>query len=604
LSEQIVPSRELIAVTALTGVAAFFAFAFFCLSLPFLPDSDSYFHLAVARLYADEGLVRALPWTRLSILGESFGDKDLLLHLFLIPFVTLTDPATGGRIALGALNALLAGTFCWLGGRAIGRWGYAVAPVMFLSAAPMIVRTARLRPEILSLIVLLLVIPLAARRRYLAVAGLAAVYTWSHLSFHMLPLLALLWFAWEFLRHRRLEWKLLAATFGGTVAGLLLHPHFPDNLRIWTIATLVLPRRMHLLDVGTEFQPPTLFTLSLGLGVAIAIPAFVLASRRSAGSRDDGTSVYYGIALLVFALLYARYDRMSIYVVTLAVMAVLFELGRRGRLAFRPAILISGLLVSIAAAVPSMTHVLRLITTQGASEADLERFGKAVPESARVAAQWGTTAYYSFWAPQGRYLNVLDPVLMEAFDPDRYQIQRAMFEGALPDPPLAAKRDLDSDFIAFHRSKQNAALFYRLTADPRIRIRYLGDNLLAEIVPSSRFVLEWELLKGRYPRLSGAGREVEGYVDLRRILGPDERCGTVTHRFDSPSPERRTFRFIAYGPAVVRAGEEIVYSTGIAETAILSRAIRLELEGGHDSISIHTCREGKTGHAGFYLIEE
>jgi hypothetical protein len=603
LNEHLVSSRERLVATALTGVAAFFAFAFFCLSLPFLPDSDSYFHLAVARLYADEGLVRALPWTRLSVLGEAFGDKDLLLHIILIPFVTLTDPATGGRIALAALNALLAGTFCWLGCRAIGRWGYAVAPMMYLTAAPLIVRTARLRPEILSLIVLLLVIPLAARRRYGAVAVLAAVYTWSHLSFHMLPLLALLWFAWEWLS-RRFEWKLLAATFGGTVAGLLVHPHFPDNLRIWAIATLVLPRRMHLLDVGTEFQPPTLFTLSLGLGVAVTISAFVLASRRSGPSRDDVTSIYFAITLLVFVLLYARYDRMSIYVVAFAVMAVFFELSRRGRHGFRPAILVTGLVVGIAAGFPAMAHVVRLITTQGASEADLERFGRAVPEGARVAAQWGTTAYYSFWAPQGRYLNVLDPVLMESFDAQRYQIQRAMFEGILPDAPLSAKRDLDSDFIAFHRSKQNAALFYRLTADPRIRIRYLGDNLLAEIIPSSRFVLDWEGPRSRYPRLTGAAGEVEGYVDLRRVLGPDERCETVTHRFASPSPESRTFRFIAYGPAAVRADEEIVYSTESAEAAILSRAIRLELEGSHHSISVHTCREQQTGHAGFYLIEE
>ena len=57
-------------------------------ALPSIPDFDSYYHLAVARLYRAEGFVRGLAWARPSLLGERLGDKELLFHLLLPPFAT------------------------------------------------------------------------------------------------------------------------------------------------------------------------------------------------------------------------------------------------------------------------------------------------------------------------------------------------------------------------------------------------------------------------------------------------------------------------------------------------------------------------------------
>ncbi len=55
-------------VCLLLGLVTFFALAFFYLRAGYLYDADSYVHLAVARLYAEEGLVRGLPWPRLSVM--------------------------------------------------------------------------------------------------------------------------------------------------------------------------------------------------------------------------------------------------------------------------------------------------------------------------------------------------------------------------------------------------------------------------------------------------------------------------------------------------------------------------------------------------------
>ena len=71
-------------------LAALFV-VYFCLiaalvvPAPVLYDSDSYYHLAVARLYASDGVMTKIPWARMSLIGDG-GDKDFLFHVALMPF--------------------------------------------------------------------------------------------------------------------------------------------------------------------------------------------------------------------------------------------------------------------------------------------------------------------------------------------------------------------------------------------------------------------------------------------------------------------------------------------------------------------------------------
>jgi len=97
------------AATALVFVAATAVFYVALWPLPVLPDNDSYYHLAVARHYAEHGVRAPIPWARFSILNDGLGDKELLFHLLLAPFVALArDASRGGILALALLNALVA----------------------------------------------------------------------------------------------------------------------------------------------------------------------------------------------------------------------------------------------------------------------------------------------------------------------------------------------------------------------------------------------------------------------------------------------------------------------------------------------------------------
>jgi hypothetical protein len=178
-------------------VVSFFAFAFLFLRFPLIYDTDSYFHLAAARLYATDGLVHSLPWARMSVMHQGYGDKELLFHLALSPFTRLTDAAVGGRLALALLNASLFALLAWLGVSMIGRWG-AIAPLLvYAGASPFFARAIRLRPELFALMLLIAATWFATRRRYLFFGVAVFLFTLSYTAFQVLVALAFLWFAWD-----------------------------------------------------------------------------------------------------------------------------------------------------------------------------------------------------------------------------------------------------------------------------------------------------------------------------------------------------------------------------------------------------------------------
>ena len=91
-------------VAAAVFVVAFLLLLPFYLRQPTFHDADSYFHLAVARVYAEEGFFAELLWARLSLMAERFGDKEFLFHVLLMPFASLGNVDTARARQSAALR--------------------------------------------------------------------------------------------------------------------------------------------------------------------------------------------------------------------------------------------------------------------------------------------------------------------------------------------------------------------------------------------------------------------------------------------------------------------------------------------------------------------
>jgi hypothetical protein len=295
--------------------------------------------------------------------------------------------------------------------------------------------------------------------------------------------------------------------------------------------------------------------------------------------------------------------------------------------------------------------------------ADRAAVGRVLPAGARIAAPWRQTPIYMLWAPQGRYLNVLDPIFMAAPYPEQHLAWDRVWNGVEPDVPLALAGVLDSEYLAYSIARRDDPLLDRLVADPRIETLYRRFNAVFRVVPGRNggFVLDWRLAppgrdsEGPVPAATDVAawpkvprfedpraQALEGYVDLTRRMpaaagGGAEAVGAEAaeaarqatrgcqvlvhdlpsggtgrrqafgHRFPSggegaPVPAGR-FELAPSGPTVLWLDGDLLVAVETDLDAVLGRGLTFELPPRSESgrLTIRTCPSVR-GEMGLYLL--
>src|SRR5262249_30293454 len=298
------------------------------------------------------------------------------------------------------------------------------------------------------------------------------------------------------------------------------------------------------------------------------------------------TAAFLALSALAFGILYALMARFVVYAVPLITLASVFSMQRPsgpGRPRVR---LVGSYTVPLAAGLVAAL-LCRLGTpwlgsgrvVEGAgrvflagTRADFRSFGAALPVGAKVFAPWAATEEFVFWAPQGRYLDVLDPIFMIERDPGLYRAYLEVLEAREPDIPLVAKMTFDSDFFA--DDGQYPLVRARLAQDPRAEIVHDGVSYLYRIVEGRNrdFMLDWKIVPGSpssspspdvlagtdlapYPRSdSDGGRAVEGFVDASRVAAG---CVTLARIEHASGREVVTLEVAPYGAAELYVDGEL-----------------------------------------------
>jgi hypothetical protein len=609
---------------ALLAAAALFAVFALLFTWPArLFDADSYLHLALARTIAAHGFLDHLEWARFSTLGSSYGDKELLFHLLLVPFVKVGDAELGGKLALALLCAALAGSLGVLASRALGRPGLAI-PIFVFGSGSFMLRAIRLRPELLAIGLAIWIVWALAEKRYRTAALLSFAFAFAHTAFHSLLGLAVLFFVWQWWAERRWEWAILAATFGGVALAIVAHPQFPANLHVFWVQNVDFFRLKDQLDVGGEFQPHTLNGL-LQLDGLFWLGLLALA--RSSGPRDpdaaaNGSSArrmasFCWIATAAFGALFLQMGRFATLVIPFAGLACAFELAARGGITSRVRLIgkrtlpLAGVLALLAALSCVNAVAIAFVNWRMAGSFDpslrreLDRLAQMLPPGARVAANWDDAELYAFHAPHARYLNIYDPVFMAARDPARHALWASALAGDLPDVPAVVTGALESEFLALS-SGAHPELERRLESDPRVQIMHRGRHVLYRIRATDRhFIMDWAL-DSRDANPSRGEVEPKPYVDATAVLGRDG-CATFA-RVDAlaSAPALRLIELAAWGPTVLFIDGKQSLQLPAPNLARLGEGpavpIRADSNAVKDSIwKVRTCAH--EGRAGFYVVE-
>lgn len=626
--------------TALSFVLALAAVFVFLRQSPDLYDTDSYYHLAVARAYGAEGVLHDLRWTRFSVMAQGFGDKELLFHLLLAPFAGRGDVLFGGQVFLALLLACLFSLLTFLAHPVLGRYAVLFPFALVWTSTEFAWRLVRLRPELLSLFLLAFALWAAARGRYRVLGAVALVYTLSYTAFHALLGLCVLLFAVEVWSGHRRPWPLLLYPGLGTGLGLLLHPHLPHNLTVWVLQSFDFFAHKGVLDVGSEIRPNfTDVTLMVNLGYFLAL--WVL--WRSTTADPDATETTrrdcaasaraFAVAAAVFVVLYLLMSRFSLYAIPFTALAVLYGLRARGRAigartrlpfgrqAPLGALLVLCALVSLPEAWRQAASYRRR-TDPGPGEirlTDRVDTARALPRGARVAARWQQTPVYMLWAPHALYLNALDPVFQARTFPDVFDAQARLFAGRDPDVPLTLVTQLDSDYLAFSRAADTGRLRARLEADPRVSTLHSGINEVYRALAhrNSSFVLDWSRVPESLPlpppvgsadddwpsypwHPEARGAAVEGFVDGRRLR---LRNGCIALSRREEGPGLLHFELAPWGPTRLWLDERLVVETGTSLEAVLGRGLiqTLPLAPGRHRLTVWTCQDAPGSPLGFYF---
>jgi hypothetical protein len=530
-----------------TWIVTFASVFAFLWPLAMLYDTDSYYHLAIARAYLHHGLLHDLPWARFSVMHHGFGDKELLFHVLLLPAAAASDPVFGAKLTLAALDATILTSMAQLSRRAVGSIGTALPALALFGSASFDLRLLRLRPELLALLLLLWTLHALSTRRAWMAGVCAFAFALAYTAIHALLGICGLCFAVRLWLDRKPSYRELLLPIAGAVCGLWLHPHFPHNLRIFYLQNLEFWRYQHTADVGNEILPLGLARwLSLDwplLAGSLLLLCTLRPGKSLARATRDEAAVYCAGAL-PFVLLFVHSARFAIYAVPLGLLAGAWSVRLLGfRLDARMSLrghegprcwlaLLLLLLVGSPLTAAALGHEVAMSGCVWPALRDgLKALGRALPDGAKVAAPWDSSEDYVYFAPQARYLNLLDPLFMRSAHPKEYEVQRELFLGRRPDAPLSVLAHLDSDFLAFP-GRRHAALAEQLAGDPRAELLVAQGQLLYRMRPerARAFVRDFRVAAthaqlaqptaARYPRHPTAlGREIEAVIDIGRLGG-------------------------------------------------------------------------------------
>ncbi|MBI2191786.1 MAG: hypothetical protein HYU36_07370 [Planctomycetes bacterium] len=465
------------------------AVALLTFSTPGLPGVDGYYHIQIARLTRMQGILHEFPWTQQSIFLSGFADKELLFHMFLVPFAG-GDLITGAKVASCFLGGILFLVFHFSLQAQGCRFPLLWTLVLLGSGPVFLYRMALPRPHVLSLLLLLLTAYCLHRRRCRSLAVLGFVYAWSYAASHLILILAILFNLSLLLARKRPDLRTLLYTAGGLVLGLLSHPHFPHHLTLWYVQTVLAP--FHAWGVlqgqlvqGAEMLPPSGRLFATGM----AVPSLVLVSGllgylwkgQQPGERTWMWLSYslFFLGLTLLSVRFAEYWvpftlQLGASVLTDWMEACDSEPGFRWPRSARWSVPVVFLILSEAATTHGILKAQASLTKDGDSsmaEACAWLNDHLPPGEIIFHTEWDDFPKLFFYAPRQYYLVGLDPVFMWRHDRLSAELWMGIGDGRRADFAALVKDRFHSRYL-FVRHGQRRALERLLRRSPQARLRY------------------------------------------------------------------------------------------------------------------------------------
>lgn len=231
-------TRVVYLVFGLIAIALVMSFLQFRTEAICCGDWDGYYHIRWSQLlwesFSQGKWLPTFEWLPLTVLNpQDYNDHHFLFHLLQIPFLWFFEPVTAAKIATIVFASLAVFSVYWLLYRYNVDYLLIWLAAILTCANMFYYRMNMAKAPPLTIIITIVGIYLLFERKYVWLLPLMFAFVWTYSLFPLLFIAALIWaviIAWN---ERKVEWQPVAYTFAGMIAGNIINPYFPNNLKLF-----------------------------------------------------------------------------------------------------------------------------------------------------------------------------------------------------------------------------------------------------------------------------------------------------------------------------------------------------------------------------------
>jgi len=454
---------------------------------PTLYGVDGYYHIGVTNFIKQFGFNYSFRWCQFSTFGYSFSDKDLLLHIFTLPFCWLSgDLIFAAKCAVILLDLLFLLTITLILKKYLPNFLIPPFLITIFLSPTFSVYFLYLRPATLASILTILGIYFLIKKQHFIVFFISSLYTLTHISFPMMAVFALIC---EFIRYEyKKEFFLKNVVFVilGIILGTLIHPNFPYNLLSFYLNGILVPfysfsgkdidfgRELYSITTKDAFLQNFMVFFTLGLIFWSALISRVKVS--------FATLVFLGCSSIYFALSFFSNRFWYLLNPLVVILAASFlrdwwetkkdieTIKRRIRF-----FLVVWAGISMGAGFYCFDSLLNTVNANISQNTHYENAAKwmkdNVPGGETIYhAYWSDSPYFICFNPKNNYLVALDPIYMYYFSPKTYEIYRDLKNGLIKEEAYSYLKYTFG--VTYGYTRKSAGFYTTIKGDNRFKIIY------------------------------------------------------------------------------------------------------------------------------------
>ena len=418
---------------------------------------DGWLHIKSADIIKEQGFIKEYPYISESILSQNYADIQLLFRLLLIPF-TFLGLTAGAKIASIIFSSLCFTFFYWYLKKSNINFPLFWTSIYAISSINLMYRFLLPRAMPLAISSLILTFFFIEKKMYKSLLIISLLFTWLYQGFVFQLVIITIYFTINLIIYKKLDLKLLAYPFIGTLLALIINPYFPNNLillytqlfkvnlignlynqewRPWNIKELftfnyILFSLLIISLVTTiksmKLKKNTLFFLIISVISLIAM----LKTRRMQEYFAPFTILFASLSLHDFTPIFKEKRALKYIITSLLVIIAVFSLVRLDTYT-------------------KNNHILPWYK-EGAE------FAKTLPQGSKIFINGYTFNYLFFHNPDLQYTHGIDLTYSYLYDKEKFNRYMSVLQGKDPGYNII-KQDYNADYAIVGKLKQDIKLF-------------------------------------------------------------------------------------------------------------------------------------------------